>query len=250
MLPVHMQCLAERSQCSLADSVTGEVDRVRRVTGELCSPRWADEPVAAALVCAERRDLHVVRAKQESLKSGWLYKKGGGMSTLSRRNWKMRWFVLREAKLMYFENDARKSSRAPSTSGPPGRRSTSCTCLGSSTVEVFVSVCVCVCLCVSVCVCLCLYPFVSVCVCVCCVCLCLYPFVSVCVLCLYLLSVCLCPFVSICVCLCPFVSACVCLCLLVSACVCLLHGALLQTAGLAEYSIQACELVSSWLSPC
>ncbi|KAL2080831.1 hypothetical protein ACEWY4_022684 [Coilia grayii] len=46
------------------------------------------------------------RAKQESLKSGWLYKKGGGLSTLSRRNWKMRWFVLRDAKLMYFENDS------------------------------------------------------------------------------------------------------------------------------------------------
>uniref|UniRef100_A0A8C4S127 Unconventional myosin-X-like n=1 Tax=Erpetoichthys calabaricus TaxID=27687 RepID=A0A8C4S127_ERPCA len=46
------------------------------------------------------------RAKQESLKSGWLYKKGGGLSTLSRRNWKMRWFVLRESKLMYFENDS------------------------------------------------------------------------------------------------------------------------------------------------
>ncbi|XP_023661619.2 unconventional myosin-X [Paramormyrops kingsleyae] len=46
------------------------------------------------------------RAKQESLKSGWLYKKGGGLSTLSRRNWKMRWFVLRDSKLMYFENDS------------------------------------------------------------------------------------------------------------------------------------------------
>ncbi|XP_058888070.1 unconventional myosin-X [Acipenser ruthenus] len=46
------------------------------------------------------------RAKQESLKSGWLYKKGGGLYTLSRRNWKMRWFVLRGAKLMYFENDS------------------------------------------------------------------------------------------------------------------------------------------------
>ena len=46
------------------------------------------------------------RAKQDSLKSGWLYKKGGGMSTLSRRNWKMRWFVLRESRLMYFENDS------------------------------------------------------------------------------------------------------------------------------------------------
>ncbi|XP_076858240.1 unconventional myosin-X isoform X2 [Brachyhypopomus gauderio] len=46
------------------------------------------------------------RSKQDSLKSGWLYKKGGGMSTLSRRNWKMRWFVLRETKLMYFDNDS------------------------------------------------------------------------------------------------------------------------------------------------
>ncbi|KAJ3591743.1 hypothetical protein NHX12_006875 [Muraenolepis orangiensis] len=45
------------------------------------------------------------RAKQDALKSGWLFKKGGGMSTLSRRNWKMRWFVLRESRLMYFEND-------------------------------------------------------------------------------------------------------------------------------------------------
>uniref|UniRef100_A0A665TKD2 Myosin X, like 1 n=1 Tax=Echeneis naucrates TaxID=173247 RepID=A0A665TKD2_ECHNA len=40
------------------------------------------------------------RSKQESLKSGWLYKKGGGLSTLSRRNWKMRWFVLRDSKLI------------------------------------------------------------------------------------------------------------------------------------------------------
>ncbi|KAK1893530.1 Unconventional myosin-X, partial [Dissostichus eleginoides] len=46
------------------------------------------------------------RSKQESLKSGWLYKKGGGLSTLSRRNWKMRWFVLRDCKLMYYENDS------------------------------------------------------------------------------------------------------------------------------------------------
>uniref|UniRef100_A0A4W3IDA8 Myosin X n=1 Tax=Callorhinchus milii TaxID=7868 RepID=A0A4W3IDA8_CALMI len=45
------------------------------------------------------------RAKQEALKLGWLHKKGGGTSTLSRRNWKKRWFVLRDGKLMYFEND-------------------------------------------------------------------------------------------------------------------------------------------------
>ncbi|XP_032801914.2 unconventional myosin-X-like [Petromyzon marinus] len=46
------------------------------------------------------------RAKQEALKAGWLHKKGGGTSTLSRRNWKRRWFVLRDAKLMYFESDS------------------------------------------------------------------------------------------------------------------------------------------------
>ncbi|XP_068103498.1 unconventional myosin-X-like [Hyperolius riggenbachi] len=51
------------------------------------------------------------RTKQEALKSGWLYKKGGGMSTLSRRNWKRRWFVLRESKLMYFENDSEEKLR-------------------------------------------------------------------------------------------------------------------------------------------
>uniref|UniRef100_A0A8C8SUW9 Myosin X n=1 Tax=Pelusios castaneus TaxID=367368 RepID=A0A8C8SUW9_9SAUR len=46
------------------------------------------------------------RSKQEALKQGWLLKKGGGSSTLSRRNWKKRWFVLRQSRLMYFENDS------------------------------------------------------------------------------------------------------------------------------------------------
>ncbi|XP_077348143.1 unconventional myosin-X [Lithobates pipiens] len=45
------------------------------------------------------------RSKQEALKQGWLHKKGGGSSTLSRRNWKKRWFVLRQSKLLYFESD-------------------------------------------------------------------------------------------------------------------------------------------------
>ncbi|XP_061549912.1 unconventional myosin-X isoform X1 [Phycodurus eques] len=45
------------------------------------------------------------RAKQDALKQGWLHKKGGGSSTLSRRNWKRRWFVLRHSKLTYFDND-------------------------------------------------------------------------------------------------------------------------------------------------
>ncbi|KAM4706262.1 unconventional myosin-X isoform 2-T2 [Rhinophrynus dorsalis] len=46
------------------------------------------------------------RSKQEALKQGWLHKKGGGSSTLSRRNWKKRWFVLRQSKLMYFDSDS------------------------------------------------------------------------------------------------------------------------------------------------
>ncbi|XP_077581041.1 unconventional myosin-X [Stigmatopora nigra] len=45
------------------------------------------------------------RAKQEALKQGWLHKKGGGSSTLSRRNWKRRWFVLRRGELAYYDDD-------------------------------------------------------------------------------------------------------------------------------------------------
>uniref|UniRef100_A0A672NQG0 Myosin X n=1 Tax=Sinocyclocheilus grahami TaxID=75366 RepID=A0A672NQG0_SINGR len=45
------------------------------------------------------------RSRQEALKQGWLLKKGGGSSTLSRRNWRRRWFILRQSKLIYFEND-------------------------------------------------------------------------------------------------------------------------------------------------
>uniref|UniRef100_A0A4W5NPQ3 Myosin X n=1 Tax=Hucho hucho TaxID=62062 RepID=A0A4W5NPQ3_9TELE len=63
------------------------------------------------------------RVKQDSLKSGWLYKKGGGMSTLSRRNWKQRWFVLRDDKLMYFENDSEDKLKGTidirAANGPP-----------------------------------------------------------------------------------------------------------------------------------
>lgn len=51
------------------------------------------------------------RAKQEALKQGWLLKKGGGSSTLSRRNWKRRWFVLRQSTLMYFENDSEEKMK-------------------------------------------------------------------------------------------------------------------------------------------
>uniref|UniRef100_A0A3P9IEW0 Myosin X n=1 Tax=Oryzias latipes TaxID=8090 RepID=A0A3P9IEW0_ORYLA len=51
------------------------------------------------------------RAKQEALKQGWLHKKGGGSSTLSRRNWRRRWFVLRQSKLMYFENDSEEKMK-------------------------------------------------------------------------------------------------------------------------------------------
>ncbi|XP_037313777.1 unconventional myosin-X isoform X2 [Pungitius pungitius] len=51
------------------------------------------------------------RAKQEALKQGWLHKKGGGSSTLSRRNWKRRWFVLRQSTLTYFENDGEEKMK-------------------------------------------------------------------------------------------------------------------------------------------
>ncbi|XP_071955935.1 unconventional myosin-X-like isoform X3 [Antedon mediterranea] len=46
------------------------------------------------------------RAKQEALKSGWLMKKGGGTSTLSRRNWRKRFFVLKGIELAYYESDS------------------------------------------------------------------------------------------------------------------------------------------------
>ncbi|XP_061419641.1 LOW QUALITY PROTEIN: unconventional myosin-X-like [Lethenteron reissneri] len=51
------------------------------------------------------------RAKQEALKAGWLLKKGGGASTLSRRSWKRRWFVLRGAVLTYYDGDAEEKPR-------------------------------------------------------------------------------------------------------------------------------------------
>lgn len=51
------------------------------------------------------------RSKQEALKQGWLLKKGGGSSTLSRRNWKKRWFVLRQSQLMYFDSDSEEKQK-------------------------------------------------------------------------------------------------------------------------------------------
>ncbi|XP_072041774.1 unconventional myosin-X-like [Amphiura filiformis] len=46
------------------------------------------------------------RNKQEALKSGWLMKKGGGTSTVGRRNWKKRFFVLKDTTLSYYSSDA------------------------------------------------------------------------------------------------------------------------------------------------
>ncbi|XP_057292691.1 unconventional myosin-X-like isoform X2 [Hydractinia symbiolongicarpus] len=45
------------------------------------------------------------RGRQKALKSGWLMKKGGGTGTLSRRNWKRRWFVLKDTLLTYHDSD-------------------------------------------------------------------------------------------------------------------------------------------------
>lgn len=87
---------------------------INEKTSALLSFPWLSLLLTGGLMIPWRRRWCVLkdetfmwfRAKQDSVKSGWLYKKGGGMSTLSRRNWKMRWFVLRESKLMYFENDS------------------------------------------------------------------------------------------------------------------------------------------------
>ncbi|PFX28678.1 Unconventional myosin-X [Stylophora pistillata] len=56
--------------------------------------------------CVLRDDTFMwFRGKQDALKCGWLMKKGGGTTTLSRRNWKRRWFVLKDNVLTYHESD-------------------------------------------------------------------------------------------------------------------------------------------------
>ncbi|XP_073237058.1 unconventional myosin-X-like isoform X2 [Porites lutea] len=56
--------------------------------------------------CVLRDDTFMwFRGKQDALKCGWLMKKGGGTTTLSRRNWKRRWFVLKDNVLTYHETD-------------------------------------------------------------------------------------------------------------------------------------------------
>jgi len=56
--------------------------------------------------CVLRDDTFMwFRGKQDALKCGWLMKKGGGTTTLSRRNWKRRWFVLKDTILTYHETD-------------------------------------------------------------------------------------------------------------------------------------------------
>lgn len=56
--------------------------------------------------CVLRDDTFMwFRGKQDALKCGWLMKKGGGTTTLSRRNWKRRWFVLKDNILTYHETD-------------------------------------------------------------------------------------------------------------------------------------------------
>ncbi|XP_032387774.1 unconventional myosin-X [Etheostoma spectabile] len=88
-----------------------EEERCRRMEEEMERERRRLEAERLAREHVERRgafkkdEPSCGLGKQEALKQGWLHKKGGGSSTLSRRNWKRRWFVLRQSKLMYFEND-------------------------------------------------------------------------------------------------------------------------------------------------
>jgi hypothetical protein len=48
------------------------------------------------------------KSKQDSIKSGWLTKMGGGTTTLGRKNWKRRYMTLRMGELAYMatEDDA------------------------------------------------------------------------------------------------------------------------------------------------
>lgn len=107
----------------------------------LCSFSRFDDPMEEALVCAKRRDLHVVpvqtgvlevrMALQERRRpvhsvpevvlpepvlsfhsnklkacNTFLIISSGLLLSFDLRNWKMRWFVLRDSKLMYYDNDS------------------------------------------------------------------------------------------------------------------------------------------------
>ena len=45
------------------------------------------------------------KGRQDSIKSGWLTKMGGGTSTLGRKNWKRRYMCLRMGELSYMPSD-------------------------------------------------------------------------------------------------------------------------------------------------
>ena len=46
---------------------------------------------------------------QSGLWSGWLWKRGGGLSTFGRMSWKRRWFVLTNERLAYYETMVSRS---------------------------------------------------------------------------------------------------------------------------------------------
>lgn len=45
------------------------------------------------------------KSKQDSIKSGWLTKLGGGTSTLGRKSWKRRYFTLKFGELAYMPSE-------------------------------------------------------------------------------------------------------------------------------------------------
>ena len=62
-----------------------KVDPLARASSSSSSPAGLMIPWRRRWCVLKDETFMWFRSKQESLKSGWLYKKGGGLSTLSRR---------------------------------------------------------------------------------------------------------------------------------------------------------------------
>ena len=55
---------------------------------------------------ARRRRRWRTSSSDEAIYAGFLFKKGGGTSTLGRRTWKPRYFEVRQRVLYYYANEA------------------------------------------------------------------------------------------------------------------------------------------------
>lgn len=64
------------------------------------------ELVAACLAAAAEAMARGTSSSDEAIYAGFLFKKGGGTSTLGRRTWKPRYFEVRQRVLYYYANEA------------------------------------------------------------------------------------------------------------------------------------------------